>query len=223
MTGVGYEDSLRGDSALPGEDRMEALILEITTRGLHRYFPIERETTTIGRALDNDIILSDPTVAPHHLQLVRLEDGSIEVVNLTDVNPTRVDRQPVDRSKVGELPVPLEIGRIGCAKLLPRKLAEVALRALSPVWTVVICSATPSGPCTADNAPACSRAGSSSITAPTPITSGQTWPSTYYAKPYCRSAYWCWRWPCSNGCWSIAGKSNKWLLRYAWFTWPMYC
>ena len=38
---------------------MEALILEIGTGGLHRYASIEREITTIGRALDNDIILSD--------------------------------------------------------------------------------------------------------------------------------------------------------------------
>ena len=49
---------------------MEALILEINTRGLHRYQQIEREVTTIGRALDNDIILSDPTVAPHHLKII---------------------------------------------------------------------------------------------------------------------------------------------------------
>ena len=126
---------------------MEALILEITTRGLHRYFPIESETTTIGRALDNDIILSDPTVAPHHLQLVRQEDGSIEVVNLTEVNPTRIGRQPVDRSNVGELPVSMEIGRIH-ARLLPRNLAVPATRPIAgldsrhlfghPLWAVLL-------------------------------------------------------------------------------------
>jgi len=35
---------------------MEALILEISTRGLHRYQQIDREVTTIGRALDNDML-----------------------------------------------------------------------------------------------------------------------------------------------------------------------
>ena len=59
---------------------MEALMLEISTRGLHRYQQIDGEVTTIGRALDNDIILSDPTVAPHHLKVIRHSDASIELV-----------------------------------------------------------------------------------------------------------------------------------------------
>ena len=67
---------------------METLILEISTRGLHRYQQIEREVTTIGRALDNDIILSDPTVAPHHLKIIRHADNRVELVNLSEVNPT---------------------------------------------------------------------------------------------------------------------------------------
>ena len=73
---------------------MEALILEIGTRGLHRYAPIEGEVTTIGRALDNDIILSDPTVAAHHLKIIRSED-SFELVNLTEVNPTQVNQKDI--------------------------------------------------------------------------------------------------------------------------------
>ncbi len=59
---------------------MEALILEISTRGLHRYEQIDAEVTTIGRALDNDIILSDPTVAPHHLKIIRDSKNSLELV-----------------------------------------------------------------------------------------------------------------------------------------------
>ena len=90
---------------------METLILEISTRGLHRYHEINGEITTIGRALDNDIILSDPTVAPHHLKIVRHGD-SIEIVNLAEVNPTRVGRTPIDSQLTGELPLPLEIGRV---------------------------------------------------------------------------------------------------------------
>ena len=75
---------------------MDSLILEIGTRGLDRYEPVKFGTTTIGRALDNDIILSDPTVAPHHLQIVQHSDQSIELTNLAEINPTQVDHQPID-------------------------------------------------------------------------------------------------------------------------------
>ena len=109
---------------------METLILEITTRGLHRYHQIEREVTTIGRALDNDIILSDPTVAPHHLKIIRYGDSSIELVNLTEVNPTRVDNQRLQSLVTEKLPLELEIGRIH-AQLLPNDYAVADTRPLA--------------------------------------------------------------------------------------------
>ncbi len=91
---------------------MDSLILEIGTRGLHRYETIETGVTTLGRALDNDIILSDPTVAPHHLKIIRDEDGSVELVNLAAVNPTRIQAQTIDALVVKRLPVEMEIGRV---------------------------------------------------------------------------------------------------------------
>ncbi|MCP4874595.1 MAG: FHA domain-containing protein [Gammaproteobacteria bacterium] len=109
---------------------MEALILEINTRGLHRYHCIDQEITTLGRALDNDIILSDPTVAPHHLKIIRYGDSSYELVNLTDVNPVRIENQQLD-TLVGEnLPVNLEIGRVR-AQLLRRDHDVPATRPLA--------------------------------------------------------------------------------------------
>ena len=127
---------------------METLILEISTRGLHRYQPIEREVTTIGRALDNDIILSDPTVAPHHLKIIRYGDSSIELVNLTEVNPTRVNNQHLQSMVTEKLPIKLEIGRIQ-AQLLPRDYTVAATRSLAGnghgnllfghvYWTVIL-------------------------------------------------------------------------------------
>jgi hypothetical protein len=89
---------------------MEALILEIGTRGLHRYAPIEGEVTTIGRALDNDIILSDPTVAAHHLKIIRSED-SLELVNLTEVNPTQVNPKDLEQLLEQGKPLSLQLGR----------------------------------------------------------------------------------------------------------------
>jgi hypothetical protein len=109
---------------------MDALILEINTRGLHRYEAVRSGTTTIGRALDNDIILSDPTVAPHHLQIVQQADESIELVNLTTINPTRFDRQTFDTQVIGKLPVALEIGRVQ-ATLQSREQPVAATRPLA--------------------------------------------------------------------------------------------
>ena len=109
---------------------MEALILEITTRGLHRYHAIDSEVTTIGRALDNDIILSDPTVAPYHLKLIRYGDDSIEVINLAEVNPTRIGRRQIESEVTSQLPLELQIGRVH-AQLLQRDHPVAATRPLA--------------------------------------------------------------------------------------------
>jgi len=109
---------------------MEALMLEISTRGLHRYQAIDREVTTIGRALDNDIILSDPTVAPHHLKIIRYGDNSIEFVNLTEVNPTRIDNRRVASLVTEKLPVILDIGRVR-VQLLPLDYGVAATKPLA--------------------------------------------------------------------------------------------
>jgi len=108
---------------------MEALILEIGTSGLHRYASIEREITTIGRALDNDIILSDPTVAPHHLKIIRCDD-SLELVNLAEINQTRVDHRKLDLLVTQGLPLKFEIGRIQL-QLLRRDFEVSATRPLA--------------------------------------------------------------------------------------------
>ncbi len=109
---------------------MEALILEISTRGLHRYQQIDREVTTVGRALDNDIILSDPTVAPHHLKIIRHGDSSIELVNLTEINPTRVNNERLQSLVTEKLPLKLEIGRVQ-AQLISRNHAVADTRPLA--------------------------------------------------------------------------------------------
>ncbi len=90
---------------------MASLILEIATRGLHRYEAVGPGVTTVGRALDNDIILSDPTVAPHHLRII--DDGErLEIVNLAEVNPTRIEGRREPSRLLDRLPVSLEIGRV---------------------------------------------------------------------------------------------------------------
>ncbi len=47
---------------------------------------IEGEEFCIGRAYDNDLILDDPYVAPHHLRIRRLPDGSLHAQDLQTRN-----------------------------------------------------------------------------------------------------------------------------------------
>ena len=55
---------------------------------------LTRQDTTIGRALNNDIILMDPTVSREHARLVLDQDGW-HIINLTAKNVVRVNGRPV--------------------------------------------------------------------------------------------------------------------------------
>lgn len=48
--------------------------------------PLASLPATIGRAYDNDVIIDDPFVAPHHLRVERLDDGNLRVVDLGSRN-----------------------------------------------------------------------------------------------------------------------------------------
>ena len=98
---------------------MEPLILEILTPGLHQSHTLDKPEIRIGRALDNDIILSDSTVAPHHLSITRDENGTVELRNLADVNPARFEGKIEASFVTRSLPIDLKLGRIS-ARILPR-------------------------------------------------------------------------------------------------------
>ena len=98
---------------------METLMLEVETRGLHRYFELNRTVTRIGRALDNDIILSDPTVAPYHLKITVTDSAGINIENLAEVNPTRINGRQQAQIETTTLPVDLQLGRIKASLLSP--------------------------------------------------------------------------------------------------------
>src|SRR5256712_12756669 len=55
---------------------------------------LTQHETTIGRALNNDIVLMDPTVSREHARLVLDHDGW-HIINLTARNVVRVNGQPV--------------------------------------------------------------------------------------------------------------------------------
>jgi len=69
-------------------------------------------------------------VAPHHLKIIRYGDNSAEIVNLTDVNPTRINGQKQASLVAEEFPVSLEIGRVH-AQLSPQDIAVAATRPLA--------------------------------------------------------------------------------------------
>jgi hypothetical protein len=47
---------------------------------------IDAEVASIGRAFDNDVVIDDPHVAPHHLRISRGEDGELVAEDLGTLN-----------------------------------------------------------------------------------------------------------------------------------------
>lgn len=81
---------------------MAKLILEIQTRGLNIYHRLEQFPVTLGRALDNDIILSDSAISPHHLRLERDEtdSGQLYLQKLATENGTVLNGRPLGNQRV---------------------------------------------------------------------------------------------------------------------------
>ena len=91
---------------------MAALIVEITHRHNSQFYRIDKPVTRVGRALDNDIILSDPAVSPYHFVVRRNQDGEYELHSLADENGIRIGRQTVvDPVRLTELPLEFDAGR----------------------------------------------------------------------------------------------------------------
>ena len=62
---------------------------------------LTQHETTIGRALNNDVVLMDPTVSREHARLVFDDDGW-HIVNLTDRNVVRVNGRMVPGGSPGQ-------------------------------------------------------------------------------------------------------------------------
>ena len=79
---------------------MATLIVETHSRGVSQFHPVKSGSATIGRALDNDIILSDLSVSPHHLKIEQSnDDDAFIVTNLSNENGSRLNKEKL---KVGE-------------------------------------------------------------------------------------------------------------------------
>jgi len=71
------------------------VVFEVVSRGGHT---IERhraggERIAIGRAYDNELILTDETVSPHHAVLETDANGRLFLVDTSSLNGVRSDRQ----------------------------------------------------------------------------------------------------------------------------------
>ncbi len=65
--------------------------------GKDRTFTIRAATTSVGRGLDNDLVLESTDVSRHHAQ-IEYRDGSYHLTDLGSTNGSRVNGQPVQRA-----------------------------------------------------------------------------------------------------------------------------
>ncbi len=83
------------------------LIVEITDQSgrSHQYRKVAGEKVTIGRAWDNDLILNDPAVNPHHVVITQDETNRLLITDLDSLNGTNnPDKQRIQGS------APLQVG-----------------------------------------------------------------------------------------------------------------
>jgi hypothetical protein len=89
---------------------MAQIIFETIIRGQSHYHKITHFPVTIGRAFDNDIILSEPSVSAHHLVIDQDKKGAL-VHNLSDENGTLLNQTKMDKLATPvELPATLSLG-----------------------------------------------------------------------------------------------------------------
>ena len=60
-----------------------------------RVIELRKDAVTLGRALDNDIVLPEDPVSAQHCRIVRQSDGSFELVDLGSTNKTWVNGHKV--------------------------------------------------------------------------------------------------------------------------------
>lgn len=91
---------------------MATLILETSGRQGHRIHHVTAPVVRVGRAFDNDVILTDPTVSPHHFVL-RLNDRNLyELHPIGEENGIRIGRRQLREAReLDELPLEFDAGR----------------------------------------------------------------------------------------------------------------
>lgn len=126
---------------------MDKIIFETIHRGTHQYHRINSFPVTIGRAFDNDIILQDVTISPHHL-VINKEEGVLTVHNLANENGTKLNGNKLGSEPVNvNLPANLVISDMK-ARLLSsdmpvekthiRNCSGLFCLFTNPIWSVLL-------------------------------------------------------------------------------------
>ncbi len=129
-------------------------VLEVITHSLNHYHRLRDFPVRIGRALDNDIILSDATVSPHHMEIDRAADGQLVLRNLSLENGSKVNRQPLTEPvtlALEQQPIRLSLGSRRIRLLHPAmEVGQTSVRNCSglyvlfcrPIWSLVLMAFT---------------------------------------------------------------------------------
>lgn len=92
--------------------------------GKDRTFLIRGQTTTIGRGLDNDLVVESTDVSRHHARL-DFHEGGYYLSDLGSTNGTRVDGQPVRQPTPLRDGAQIELGSVQLQFLPPQVGANV--------------------------------------------------------------------------------------------------
>jgi len=105
---------------------MAKLIIERHAHGMKHYHRVDDFPVTVGRALDNDVILSDLSVSPYHLEIEKREDGGHQIQNLSTENGTKVNKEKLHEGQGLQvsLPVSLWLGNSKIRLLSPDMKVE---------------------------------------------------------------------------------------------------
>jgi pSer/pThr/pTyr-binding forkhead associated (FHA) protein len=95
---------------------------------------LNRQELTIGRALDNDLILNDAAVSLHHARIAKIQDlfyiEDLGSTNNTFVNEQRTDEQPLtpgDQIRIGDQVLIFEQAAADTADVLAEPLDETVV------------------------------------------------------------------------------------------------
>ena len=130
---------------------MAELIFETIQRGVHHYHKIDSFPVTVGRAFDNDVILQDVTISPHHL-VIEKEDDKLFLRNLSSENGTKIGRKKMGDERVEvETPTNFQLSTIK-ARLLATDMPVENTHIKdctgffcifsNPLWAVALLAAT---------------------------------------------------------------------------------
>jgi hypothetical protein len=102
-------------------------LIELVERDgrIGRCIDVQAWPLSLGRALDNDVVLDDPSAAAHHAQLQLLDDGQVQLQVLDTVNGVMHGRRRLAAGESLVLPAGGAALQIGSTRLRVRLLGEV--------------------------------------------------------------------------------------------------